>query len=149
MQLRPATLDDAPRLREIARAAYAKYIERMGREPRPMTADYSAQVRDLDVTVAERDGEIVGYVALMLDPELGLTVENLGVDPAHQGAGIGRVLLEHAEDEARRRGHDAIALYTHETMTENQAIYVHVGYVEFERREVDPGAIVLMRKPLG
>ena len=65
MRLRPATADDAPRLRELVRAAYAKYVERMGREPRPMTQDYDAVVRDLDVTVAEADGGgLVGMVSI-------------------------------------------------------------------------------------
>jgi ribosomal protein S18 acetylase RimI-like enzyme len=150
MRLRPATDDDAAQVREIVRAAYAKYVERMGREPRPMTQDYADVIRDLDVTVAEVDGEIVGLVALEYDDEeQGFMVDNVAVAPARHGSGVGRALLEHAEREARRRGHEEILLYTHSTMTENLALYERIGYAVYDRRPTDPGEIVMMRKPLG
>jgi len=42
LRLRPARAADVPRLAEIARAAYARYVERLGgREPRPMSEDYA------------------------------------------------------------------------------------------------------------
>jgi N-acetylglutamate synthase-like GNAT family acetyltransferase len=149
VQLRPATSEDAPRLRALVRDAYAHYVERMGREPRPMTQDYAEVVRDLDVTVAEDEGEIVGMVALEFDREEdGFMVDNVAVDPARRGTGVGRALLEHAEAEARRLGHDEILLYTHVTMRENLALYARIGYVEYERRPTDPGEIVMMRKRL-
>lgn len=147
MRLRPATAADAPRLTELVQAAYGHYVERMGRPPGPMTEDYAALVRDGLVTVAERGGAIVGLVVLDTGDE-GFTVENVAVEPAHQGTGVGRALLEHAEAEARRRGFDAIALYTHETMTENLALYTRIGYVEYDRRPIDVGSVVYLRKPL-
>ncbi len=149
MRLRPASVDDAGRLRGLVRDAYGKYVPRMGREPRPMTQDYAEVVRDLDVTVAEDDTGIVGMVALEFDEEeRGFMVDNVAVDPGHHGKGVGRALLEHAEAEARRRGHPEILLYTHSTMTENLALYARIGYVEYDRRSSDPGEIVMMRKPL-
>ncbi len=149
MRLRPATAEEAPRLRELVRTAYAKYVDRMGREPRPMTQDYDAVVRQLDVTVAEVDGAVAGLVALEEDPEEGgFVVDNVAVDPAHHGTGVGRALLEHAEGEARRRGHDELLLYTHSTMTENLALYRRIGYVEYKRVPGEPGEIVFLRKRL-
>jgi N-acetylglutamate synthase-like GNAT family acetyltransferase len=149
MQLRPARPEDAPRLRELVRRAYGKYVERMGREPRPMTQDYGEVIADLDVAVAEREGQIVGMVALEYDEEeQGFMLDNVAVDPAHHGKGVGRALLEHAEREARRHGHEEILLYTHSTMSENLALYARIGYAEYERRPIDPGEIVMMRKRL-
>ena len=52
-----------------------------------------------------------------------LVIENVAVDPARQGEGIGRLLLEFAEEAARRAGIDTVVLYTHEKMTENLALY--------------------------
>jgi ribosomal protein S18 acetylase RimI-like enzyme len=147
VRLRPATDADAPRLTALVQAAYGHYVERMGRPPGPMTEDYAALVRDGIVTVAERGGAIAGLIVLDVGEE-GFTVENVAVDPGHQGTGVGRALLEHAEAEARRRGFDALALYTHETMTENLALYARIGYVEYDRRRIDAGHIVYLRKPL-
>ena len=147
ISLRPATEADVDRLTEIARAAYGHYTERMGAPPRPLVDDYAEVVRDFDVTVAARDGAVVGLLVLALTGE-GLTIENVAVDPAAQGTGVGRILLERAEAESRRAGFDSIALYTHETMTENLDLYARIGYVEYDRRDVGAGSLVYMRKPL-
>ena len=145
MRLRHATEADAPRLSELVRAAYGHYVERIGGPPRPMTDDYAEVVRNHQVTVAERDGEIVGLVVFAVGHE-GFVVDNVAVDPAHQGSGVGRALLEHAEAAARRAGFDSIALYTHERMTENLALYERIGYVEYDRRPIGEANVVFLRK---
>jgi ribosomal protein S18 acetylase RimI-like enzyme len=99
------------------------------------------------VTVAESDGEIVGLLAVGEDDE-GFVVENVAVHPDHQGRSLGRTLLELAEREARRAGYGSIYLFTHEKMTENQALYARLGYVEYERRREHGLARVFMRKQL-
>jgi ribosomal protein S18 acetylase RimI-like enzyme len=149
-RLRPATAADVPRLAEIARGAYARYVERLGgRRPRPMSEDYAAVVAGKQVLVAERGGEPVGLVVLEVDDE-GFVVDNVAVDPAHEGTGVGRALLRAAEAEARRAGFDSIYLYTHERMTENVALYERIGYVEYDRRAHgrDADLLVYLRKPL-
>jgi GNAT superfamily N-acetyltransferase len=128
-------------------AAYRHYVERIGRPPRPMTDDYEQVIREWHVTVAEEDGEIVGVVAIGPTQE-GFTVDNVAVHPSQQGKGLGRALLEHAETEARLAGCDAIYLYTHERMTENQALYARLGYEEYERRAEHGFSRVFMRKRL-
>jgi hypothetical protein len=65
--LRPATEADVPRLTELVQAAYGHYVERLGALPRPMTDDYAEVVRSFRVTVAERDGEVVGLIVLGVD----------------------------------------------------------------------------------
>jgi ribosomal protein S18 acetylase RimI-like enzyme len=148
LTLRPATVADAPRLTELVRAAYVRYVERLGSPPRPMTDDYAAVVRRNSVTVAERGGEIVGVIVFGNDDE-GFFVDNVAVDPRHQGSGIGRALLEHAESAARRAGFDSMYLYTHELMTENLALYLRAGYVEYDRRLHGDARLVYLRKRLG
>ena len=128
-------------------AAYRHYIERIGRPPGPMTDDYTQVIRDRQVTVAEEDGEIVGIVAIGPTDD-GFAIDNVAVHPAHQGTGLGRALLQYAEAEARRAGFDSIYLYTHEKMTENQALYARCGYVEYERRAEHGFSRVFMRKSL-
>jgi ribosomal protein S18 acetylase RimI-like enzyme len=147
LSLRPASSADVPRLTELVEAAYGHYVERIGGPPRPMTDDYDEVVRTCDVTVAERGGQIAGLLVLCTDEE-GFALDNVAVDPSHQGSGVGRALLEYAEVTARRAGFDSIHLYTHETMTENQALYSRIGYAEYARRRQGEHLIVYMRKEL-
>ena len=37
--------EDAPAIRDLTRAAYAKWVPVIGREPKPMGADYDLAVR--------------------------------------------------------------------------------------------------------
>jgi ribosomal protein S18 acetylase RimI-like enzyme len=145
---RPATPTDVPRLTELVRAAYGHYVERLDGPPRPMTDDYAEVIRTRRVIVAERRGEIVGLLVLGLDDE-GFFVDNVAVDPSHQGTGLGKALLGHAEVAAREAGCDSIYLYTHERMTENLALYSRIGYVEYDRRRHGDARIVYLRKKLG
>jgi ribosomal protein S18 acetylase RimI-like enzyme len=147
MRLRAASESDVPRLSELARAAYGVYVARMGREPRPMVDDYAAVVRDRDVVVAEEDGRVVGMAVLAVTEE-GFLLDNLAVEPARQRRGVGRALLLEAEAAARRAGFDAVYLFTHETMTENVALYERFGYVEYDRRPLDERSLVFLRKRL-
>jgi ribosomal protein S18 acetylase RimI-like enzyme len=134
-------------LTELVRAAYGHYVDRLGGPPRPMTDDYAEVVRSHRVTVAERGGEIVGLVVLGVDDE-GFFLDNLAVDPAQQGTGVGKDLLKHAESAARDAGFDSIYLYTHERMVENLALYSRIGYFEYDRRPVGEGSLVYLRKSL-
>jgi ribosomal protein S18 acetylase RimI-like enzyme len=148
LSLRPATADDVPRLIELVRAAYAHYVPRLGGPPRPMTDDYAEVVRTHQVAVAERGGKILGLVVLGVSDE-GFFVDNVAVDPGHQGIGAGRALLERAESAARDAGFDSIYLYTHERMVENLALYARIGYVEYDRRPLGEARLVYLRKNLG
>jgi ribosomal protein S18 acetylase RimI-like enzyme len=147
VHLRPATAADVPRLSRLVRAAYGHYVERLGGPPRPMTEDYAHVVRAKPVIVAERRGEILGLVVFGVDDE-GFFVDNVAVDPSHQGTGVGKALLEHAEVAAREAGFDSLYLYTHEAMVENLALYSRIGYVEYDRRPHDGARIVFLRKNL-
>jgi ribosomal protein S18 acetylase RimI-like enzyme len=148
VSLRRATAGDVPRLTEVVRAAYEHYVPRLGEPPRPMTDDYDGVVRTHQVIVAERGDEILGLAVLGLDDE-GFFIDNVAVDPSHQGLGVGKALLEHAESAALDAGFDSVYLYTHERMVENLALYERIGYVEYDRRPVGDAHLVYLRKNLG
>jgi ribosomal protein S18 acetylase RimI-like enzyme len=114
-----------------------------------MRADYGRQIAEDEVFVAEAggSGELAGLVVLRVTDE-GFLLVNVAVAVGHQGRKLGRTLLDRAEDEAARAGFDSIYLYTHEAMTENQAIYAARGYVEYDRRVEDGLCRVFMRKRL-
>ena len=144
--LRPARPDDAEAIASVVALAYTPYIERIGRKPGPMLQDYSKVVAERQVTVAEREGKIVGVLVLMTTSE-GFLLDNVAVHPEHRG-GIGKALLQYAESECRRQGFPSIYLYTHQKMTENQALYSRIGYVEYDRRTENGFARIYMRKSL-
>lgn len=145
--LRPAVAADAPAVHACVHAAYRHYVARIGTLPGPMRDDYAEVIATRDVRLAVAGAEVLGVLVLAEDAE-GFLLENIAVAPSMKGRGLGRVLLELAEAEARRRGHDSIYLYTHEKMTENQALYAKIGYAEYDRRFHDGLARVFMRKRL-
>ena len=144
---RTATQDDAGRVAACVAAAYAHSIDRNGLVPGPMREDYGEVLRDSQVTVVEHGGDIVAVLVLKAAEE-GFLLDNVAVDPAHQGTGLGRWLLERAESEARRQGFDSIYLYTQDAMTENLALYEGIGYVEYARRREIGLSRVYLRKQL-
>jgi ribosomal protein S18 acetylase RimI-like enzyme len=131
-RIRCATPDDAVRMGAIARAAYVKYVQRIGREPSPMLVDYPAEIAAGRAVVLELDGIVVGYMVAWPESD-GYFIDNIGVDPQHQGQGLGRRLIDYAAAEARRLRLPALQLYTNEVMTENLSLYAHIGFVETHR----------------
>jgi ribosomal protein S18 acetylase RimI-like enzyme len=145
LRLRRATADDLPAIRAVIDAAYARYLTRMDKPPAPMFRDYGPSVEAGTTWVT---GSPITAV-LTLDPrDDHLYVENIAVDPSAQGRGLGRALMEFAEQEAARLTLGRMALVTHEAMTENQAIYARLGYIEVERRAEDGYRRIYMEKPL-
>ena len=130
--IRKATAEDTARIGAIARAAYAKYVPRIGREPPPMVADFAAEVAAGHVVVIGTAGAVDGYMIAWPETDAYL-VDNIAIDPARQGKGLGRQLMDHAVGEARRHRLSAIRLYTNAAMTENLSIYAHMGFVETHR----------------
>ena len=75
---------------------------RIGIRPAPMDADYVHAVAHDEVWVADGDGpDPAGFVVLCAESDH-LLLENVAVDPAYQGRGIGRTLLDLAEQRAAR-----------------------------------------------
>jgi len=144
---RSARETDAAAVAACVHSAYGHYVARIGRKPGPMLDDYAEVIRRAQVTIAESGGRLAGVLVLDRTDE-GFLLENVAVDAAHKGKGLGRALLERAEGEAKRAGFDSIYLYTHEKMTENQALYSKIGYVEYDRRLEAGLARVYMRKRL-
>lgn len=147
MQLRLAVAADAPAITALVDRAYRGYLPRMTGRPRPMDDDFADKIAGALVVVAD-DGGIVGLIILEIHPDH-LFIDNVAVDPCRQGSGLGRLLLGHAEDVARQHGLAELRLYTNAVMTENVAIYTHLGYREDDRRTEHGFTRVFMSKRLG
>jgi ribosomal protein S18 acetylase RimI-like enzyme len=130
--IRIAQSAEADAVRDVVDAAYRHYIARIGKPPGPMLDDYSQRIANGQTWVLENASRVVAILVLEETPT-GFLLDNIAVRPDCQGKGHGRALLEFAEAEARRRGFQAISLYTHALMTENIALYRRVGYVETRR----------------
>lgn len=130
--IRAATIGDIAKIRGIARVAYNKYVSRLGSEPAPMTADYHADVTASRAVVIQIGERLCGYMVSWPEQDA-YFIENIGVDPQYQGHGLGRRLIAYAALEASRLSLPALSLYTNEVMTENLAMYAHLGFVETHR----------------
>ncbi|HTW05715.1 MAG TPA: GNAT family N-acetyltransferase [Streptosporangiaceae bacterium] len=143
--LRHATAADLPAIKALIDDAYAKYLTRMEKPPAPMLRDYGPSVEAGTTWVT---GSPITAVLTLYPREDHLYVENVVVHPDAQGHGLGSALMNFAEQEATRRGLPRMALVTHEVMTENQAIYAHLGFTETGRRAEDGYRRIFMEKRL-
>jgi GNAT superfamily N-acetyltransferase len=117
----------------------------MDKTPAPLLRDYGAAVGAGAVWVAGTP--ITGLISLTIKDGI-LLIENVAVHPARQGTGLGRRLMEFAEEQARQRWINRLALYTNEIMTDNLEIYAHLGYRETGRRTEHGYRRVYMEKVL-
>ena len=83
--------------------------------------------------VAETDGEVVGSVVLVIVPNLGhggapyAVVENVVVDEAWRGRGVGKALMGEAVERARLAGAYKLALCSNVEREEAHRFYLAAG----------------------
>jgi ribosomal protein S18 acetylase RimI-like enzyme len=112
-----------------------------------MLADFAAEIAADHVSVIETDGAIDGYMIAWREID-GYFIDNIAVDPARQGEGLGRQLIDHAIREAKHHRLSALRLYTNAAMTENLSMYTHMGFVETHRATENGFHRVFMRLTL-
>ncbi|CAH0132690.1 GNAT family N-acetyltransferase [Roseomonas sp. CECT 9278] len=144
---RRATPEDAPAIRDVTRAAYARWLPLIGREPMPMRADYAAAL------LAHRFDLLLRGISLMALIETDLRddhlwIENIAVHPDHQRQGLGRRLLAHAEALAREAGRAELRLLTNGAFASNIALYEAAGYGVTAREPFLGGETVYMARRL-
>ena len=96
-----------------------------------MAADYKSEVAAQRIVVLEVDGNVSGYMVAWPEEDA-YFIDNIGVEPKGQGAGLGRRLIEYAAAEAHRLRLPALRLYTNATMIE-MSMYTYLGFVETHR----------------
>lgn len=132
MMLRPAREADVEHLTRIERDADARFAA----AGHPELADGSgipddvarAAIAQGRITVAELDGEVVGWVYLGR-VEAELCLGQISVEPSHGRRGVGTALLRHVIDEARRRGEGSMVLNTQSDVPWNRPWYERHGFV--------------------
>ena len=96
-----------------------------------------SQLREADavVFVAEREGEIAGYVYAGLEPqswkelrEAAGFIHDIVVGDAHRGGGIAHALVDAASDWLKAHGAPRVILWTAERNHAAQRLFEHAGF---------------------
>jgi GNAT superfamily N-acetyltransferase len=143
VQVRPAVREDLIPVREIEWAAGQRYREYgldhvADNEPASVEVlvGYAADGR---AWVAIDDaGQVIGYILADIVDEGG-HIEQVSVEPVHQGHGVGRDLIEQVEGWAISRGLRALTLTTFGHIPWNRPLYEHLGFRVLSPSEISPG----------
>ena len=130
-QLRRAVPSDLARIETVVAAAFEPHLTRMAFPPAQLLRDDSAAIEAGQIWVL---GDPIIAAIVLIETDDTLLVENLAVHPDEQGRGLGRLLMEHAEAMAAERQLRRLALDRNEINLELRDFYVHLGYVEMDRR---------------
>jgi N-acetylglutamate synthase-like GNAT family acetyltransferase len=145
--LRRATGDDIDAIKGLITESFGKYVERIGKPPAPMLADYAGLLDTSRIWVLERCDAVIAVLVTQHHGDH-LLLDTVAVAPGAQGGGHGRRLLERAERDATEQGLSEVRLVTNEAMTENLVFYPRHGYRETGRAIQDGYRRVFFSKSL-
>lgn len=150
MELRKANKNDLPQLRKV----YEDIVEEMKRCGVDLWNEfypYEALPGDIE---ADRlwllcdGGNIAAAFALEQLPDNGdikwqdgnapaLTMMRLGVSPAYQHSGVGRLCIDRAREIAQKRGCEFIRLFVVDINTPAEKFYIKCGFIRGEGRHIE------------
>jgi ribosomal protein S18 acetylase RimI-like enzyme len=130
--IRVATVDDEAALAALTTATWSPETTPAPRR-QPDRAFFDPRTKPQDVLVAD-DGAVVGYLILYQPIPVpshshALEINGLAVDPARQGRGIGRRLVQAAQEEAQRRGARKVSLRVLSPNLSARRLYESLGFV--------------------
>ena len=151
VHIRPATSRDYDELCEIIEEVdglHREQLPHLFQKPDGPIREwtyYMAQLKEEDIAwfVAELKGQLAGFVHVemrdtppipIVVPRRVAIVDNLAVRQGMRRAGIGRALMQRAEQWARQRGADDIELTVYEFNQAAIAFYRSLGYETSNRR---------------
>ena len=128
-------LSEGEEVGSVIRAAFTPYVRALGREFPAVGSAGFAEAWERFVAELERgnvyvalDGErIVGAVRTK-PQEKDLYIQQIAVDPARQGTGVGSWLLQRIDEVARARGLGGLSLETAEMAVANIRLYQRHGF---------------------
>ena len=141
--IRSASLDDAPTLRGIERRAGGRFHdvgmpEVADDEPLPIEVLARYTVAQRAWVAVDDAGCLIGYV-LVDDIDGNAHVEQVSVEPSHQGQGVGHALIERVGLWAAERGMPAITLTTFTDVPWNAPLYRRLGFRVLAEGDIGPG----------
>jgi ribosomal protein S18 acetylase RimI-like enzyme len=136
ISIRQAIAVDRPRLVPLINSAFA--IETFLDGTRTNDEQLAAMMEKGTVLLAEdKSGCLLGSVYTERRGTCGY-LGMLAVDPARQGSGIARRLMEEAEGRFRAQGCEAIEIIVLSLRADLPPIYERFGFVEIRREEFTP-----------
>ena len=143
--IRRGAAGDVDLIRSFTRAAYAKWIPLIGREPLPMAADYETALRQHRFDLLYKDGVLAALIETITRDDH-LHIQNLCVSPKFQRLGLGSQLLNYAQEMAKQKNLLALRLDTNKNFTGNVDLYLRHGFSIAWEKPVDGGVHVHMVK---
>jgi ribosomal-protein-alanine N-acetyltransferase len=128
LSFREAAADDMPRIMDIFTKGFK------GQVPQETLPAYEATfARHMDspthqFNVAVLNGRIAGFTDLSTIKPDYTYLEVIGVDPAEQGSGIGKALMQDAEKTTARLGREQLAFHVREDNISGRKFYDKLGY---------------------
>jgi len=115
--------------------AFARLVPQLSKSNPPPTERELAAIVSSRASVLfiayDEDDEIVGSLTLVLfriPTGLRAWIEDVVVDEAARGHGIGELLNQQALDEARRRGHKGVSLTSRPSREAANRLYQRIGF---------------------
>jgi GNAT superfamily N-acetyltransferase len=143
IEIRPVTLEDHARWSALWAGYLRFYRQRLSPEVTEGTfarlIDRSAPLHGL---IAARDGALLGFVHYLFHPTSwslreNCYLEDLYVDPAARGSGVGRALIQAVYAEADRTRAASVYWMTQEFNAEGRALYDtlarRTSFIRYER----------------
>lgn len=142
MSVRAAEAADLPLIVEIERRAGRAFAEHGLPE---IAADDPGTPEELEPyrvaeaawVAADEAGRPVAYI-LTAEIDAGVHIEQVSVDPAHSGRGIGAALIDHVAGLAAAAGRRALTLTTFRDIPWNAPYYARLGFTELPEAEWGP-----------
>jgi GNAT superfamily N-acetyltransferase len=140
--VRPGRPEDGPALRAIEVSAGERFRD-VGlpdvadAEPASVTELARHATDGRSWVAVDGNDTPIGYVIAEVVDGNG-HVEQVSVDPAHQGAGIGRALIDRVRSWAIGAGLPALTLTTFRDVPWNAPLYRHLGFRVLDEHEVGP-----------
>jgi GNAT superfamily N-acetyltransferase len=140
--VRPARADDGPAVREIELSAGQQFRDVglpdvANAEPASVEELARHATAGQSWVAVDADGRPVGYVlAEVVDGNA--HVEQVSVEPAHQGMGIGRALIDQVRSWAYAADLPAMTLTTFRDVPWNGPLYRHLGFRVLDESEIGP-----------
>jgi putative acetyltransferase len=129
--LRPARDEDSAAFLAILGAVFAEYpgcVLVLDEEPEMQRPASAFAALGGQIWALERDGEVLGMVALKPSEPGLIELKKLYLLPPARGRGLGRALVEHVEQEARRLGARRVHLWSDTRFSTAHRVYERLGY---------------------
>lgn len=118
----------------------ATYGNNQWDETYPLEKDFLGDIQKGDLYVTEREGVLVGFVCInqvepaeynglpWCMPETALVVHRMAVNPVYRRSGIGKELMQLADELARKNDIRYLKTDTYSINTKMNALFVKCGY---------------------